>query len=170
MAVIVGRASRVPEVAIASSSLVSRRSTTKEPVHITPHLCFDGQCREAMHFYQAVLGGTLQAMLASGETPMASSVDSRWHDRIVHATLVLDAFELTGVDMLPGSYRQPQGFFVTLTVADITRAGEIFAALGQGGAIQVPFATTFWSPGFGVLVDRFGIPWEINVDCDRDAT
>ncbi len=103
-------------------------------------------------------------MLTYGETPMAASMDSRSHGRIVHATLVLDEVELTGVDMLPGAYEPPQGFFVTLTVSGIARASEIFLALSHNGTTKVPFAKTFWSPGFGVLVDRFGIPWEINTD------
>jgi PhnB protein len=122
-----------------------------------------------MQFYQSVLGGTLQTMLTYGETPMASTMEARWHDRIVHATLVLDEVELTGVDMISGSYQRPQGFFVTLTVDGVARAKEIFTALGQGGEIKLPFEKTFWSPGFGVLIDRFGIPWEINTDVTQDV-
>jgi len=139
-------------------------------VRISPHLCFDGQCREAMQLYQTILGGTLETMLTYGQSPMAASVESRWHDRIVHATLVLDLIELTGVDMLPGAYERPQGFFVTFTVAGVDRAREIFGALGQGGTIKIPFEKTFWSPGFGVLVDRFNIPWEINADGSQDVS
>src|SRR3954470_7072416 len=131
-------------------------------MNISPHLCFDGQCREAFQLYQAVLGGTIQTMLTYGESPMAVSIDPRWQDRIVHATLALDGVELTGVDMIPGSYRQPQGFFITLTVDGAARAQEVFSTLSEGGVIQVAFESTFWSPGFGVLVDRFSIPWEIN--------
>ena len=112
-------------------------------MRISPHLCFDGQCREAMRFYQSILGGTLQTMLRYGETPMASSMDIRWHDRIVHATLVLDEVELTGVDMMPGTYQRPQGFFVTLTVDGMARASEIFRALSHGGNIKVPFEKTY---------------------------
>jgi len=122
-----------------------------------------------MQLYQSILGGTIQTMLTYGETPMAASVDSRWHDRIVHATLVLDGIELTGADMMPGAYERPQGFFVTLTVAGLARAGGIFQALSHGGTTKVPFEKTFWSPGFGVLVDRFGIPWEINTDGAQDV-
>jgi PhnB protein len=133
-------------------------------MRISPHLCFDGKCREAIQLYQQILGGTIQTMLTYGESPMASSTDSRWHDRIVHASLVLDEVELTGVDMIPGSYHRPQGFFVTLTVDGAARAQDVFKSLGEGGTIQVPFASTFWSPGFGVLVDRFNIPWEINAN------
>lgn len=138
-------------------------------MRISPHLCFDGQCREAIHLYQRTLGGVIETMLTYGESPMASSTDPRWHDRIVHATLVLDEVELTGVDMIPGSYHRPQGFFVTLTVDEVARAKEIFKALSQDGAIHVPFEKTFWSPGFGVVVDRFGVPWEINTDSDGDV-
>ena len=72
--------------------------------------------------------------------------------------------ELTGADMIASAYQQPQGFFVTLTVTGIARATEIFRALSHGGIIKMPFEKTFWSPGFGVLVDHFGIPWEINTD------
>jgi len=133
-------------------------------MRISPHLCFDGQCREAMQLYHKVLGGTLQTMLTYGESPMASSIESRWHDRVVHATLVLGEVELTGVDLLPGSYQRPQGFFVTLTIAGTARASEVFAELGEGGVIKLPFQKTFWSPGFGTLTDRFSIPWEINSD------
>ena len=138
-------------------------------MRISAHLCFDGQCREAIQLYQRILGGTIQTMLTYGESPMASSTDPRWHDRIVHATLVVDDIELTGVDMIPGSYHRPQGFFLTLSVAGVARAEEIFKALGQGGEIQVPFEKTFWSPGFGVLIDRFQIPWEINADGGQDV-
>jgi PhnB protein len=138
-------------------------------MRISPHLCFDGQCREAMHLYHQILGGKIQTMLTYGETPMGSSLDPNSQERIVHATLLLDDHELTGVDMLPGSYQRPQGFFVTLTVSGTSRAKAIFDVLGAGGTIQVPFEKTFWSSGFGVLVDKFGIPWEINTDDSRPA-
>jgi len=138
-------------------------------MRISPHLCFDGQCRTAFEAYQRILGGKIQTMLTYGESPMAASTEPQWHDRITHATLILDEIELTGVDMLSGSYRQPQGFFVTLTVSGSPRAEAIFNDLGAGGSIQVPFQKTFWSSGFGVLVDRYGIPWEINTDDERPA-
>ena len=138
-------------------------------MRISPHLCFDGKCREAFQLYQAILGGTILTMLTYGESPMASSTDPQWHDRIVHATLVLEGVELTGVDLIPDAYHRPQGFFITLSVDGVARAQEVFKSLAQGGEIQVPFETTFWSPGFGVLVDRFSIPWEINAHAGQDV-
>jgi PhnB protein len=72
-------------------------------MRVSPHLCFNGQCREAFEMYQSLLGGTLETMLTYGESPMASSTDPSWHDRSVHATLLLDEVELMGVDMVTGS-------------------------------------------------------------------
>ena len=131
-------------------------------MRVTPHLCFNGQCRAAFMAYQRILGGTLATMLTYGESPMAHQVDSRWHDRIVHATLQSEGIELNGTDLLSTDDVKPQGFFVTLTVEDSARARHIFAQLAERGTIGLPFQATFWSPGFGVVVDAFGVPWEIN--------
>jgi PhnB protein len=129
---------------------------------ITTHLCFDGQCREAFETYHRLFGGTLQTMMSYGESPMAGDIEPQWHERIVHATLVLGDVELMGADLMPQDFHKPQGFFVAVTIDDRAQAAEIFESLAEGGEIQLPFQSTFWSPGFGVVVDRFGVPWEIN--------
>jgi PhnB protein len=129
-------------------------------VRISPHLCFDGQCKAAFVKYHELFGGTL-TLLTYGESPMAPHVDPRWHDRIVHATLRFDDVELAGADLLQG-YSKPQGIFVLLAVDDVAQAQRIFSSLATGGEIQLAFEQTFWSAGFGVLVDQFGVPWEIN--------
>ena len=132
-------------------------------MQISPHLSFDGQCRAAFVAYQRILGGTLATLMTYGESPLAATVDSQMHERILHATLLLgDGVELTGADVRPQDYRKPQGFSVLLSLDGADRARNIFAALAEGGEVAMPFQSTFWSPGFGVLVDRFAVPWEIN--------
>ena len=131
-------------------------------MRVTPHLCFNGQCRAAFAAYQRIFGGTLATMLTYGESPMAQQVDSRWHGRIVHATLQSEGIELNGTDLLSTDDIKPQGFFVTLTVEDSARAQQMFSQLAERGTIGLAFQATFWSPGFGVVTDEFGIPWEIN--------
>jgi PhnB protein len=131
-------------------------------MRLSAHLTFDGQCRSAFLTYQRILGGTIVTMLTYGESPMASQVEPQWHGRIVHATLQLGDLELTGTDVRPQDYRRPQGFFVTVTVAPPHRAAEIFNALAADGEIRLPFQPTFWSPGFGVVIDKYSVPWEIN--------
>lgn len=131
-------------------------------MRISPHLCFDGQCEAAFRAYHQILGGAIVTMLKYGDSPMATQVEPRWHDRIAHATLQFGELELTGVDVFPHDYQRPQGFFVTLTISELAKAKQIFISLSEGGEIRLPFQTTFWSAGFGVLIDRFGVPWEIN--------
>jgi PhnB protein len=131
-------------------------------MQISPHLCFDGQCRTAFAAYQQILGGQIQTMLTYGESPVAAQFESQWHDRILHASLQFGNVELSGADSSPRDYRKPQGFFVTLSIEGAARGKQIFASLADGGKVHVPFQPTFWSPGFGALIDRFAIPWEIN--------
>ena len=139
-------------------------------MQISPHLIFDGQCRDAFVAYQRILGGKLATFMTFGESPLAATVDAKWHSRILHATLDLDGAELNGADVLPHDYQRPQGFSVILSLGGVERASQIFAALAQGGKVNMPFQSTFWSPGFGVVVDRFGTPWEINCAANESGT
>ncbi len=101
-------------------------------------------------------------MLTYGASPIAAQTPPELHGSIVHATLELDGIELTGVDVPSNQYHRPQGFYVTLNVAEAVDALRIFQALAQGGTVMMAYQPTFWSAGFGVVVDRFGVPWEVN--------
>lgn len=128
------------------------------------HLQFDGQCEAAIRCYQGILGGEITTLLRFGESPLGAQVPPDWQARILHAHLQIGALSLLGSDAFPGTYQRPQGFAVTLGMAALTQAASVFEALADGGQIQMPFQACFWTPGFGVLVDRFGIPWEVNCD------
>ena len=128
---------------------------------LTAHLSYPGNCREAFSFYAQLFGGEVNSF-AYGDTPMAKDVPADWSDKIVHATLTFDGCELAGSDVRPHQYRRPQGFSVLVDVEDVEKARRIFTALAEGGSVAMPMQETFWSPAFGVLTDRFGIPWEIN--------
>jgi PhnB protein len=131
-------------------------------MRFSPHLTFDGQCRPAFEEYQRIFGGRISTMLAYGESPTAAQIDPQYHSRIVHATLLIAELELTGVDVLPKDYRRPQGFYVTVTVDEPQRAAEIFQRLASGGDVRMEFQPTFWSSGFGVVIDQYAVPWEVN--------
>ena len=128
---------------------------------VAAHLSYSGQCREAFNLYAQLFGGDL-TMLAYGDSPMAQAVPAEWSEKIVHATLLFDGGELAGSDVQSAHYRKPQGFSVLVDVDGVEKARRIFAALAEGGSIAMPIEETFWSPAFGVLTDRFGIPWEIS--------
>ncbi len=133
-------------------------------MELTTHLCFDGECEAAFRTYERILGGKVTLMLRYGDSPMAGQVPPECHDRIVHAGLELDGHALLGADVFPGDFERPRGFYVTLTVKDVERAKLLFESLADGGEVRMPFQATFWSAGFGVLIDRFGVPWEINTE------
>lgn len=131
------------------------------------YLNFDGRCKEAFEFYQQCLGGTIEAMTTHAETPMGENVSDDWRDRIMHARLVVGDQVLMGADMPPDNHEQHGGFSVSLQVEDPEEAERIFHALAEHGTIEMPINETFWAERFGMLVDRFGVPWMVN--CDKTS-
>ena len=130
-----------------------------------PYLLFDGQCEAAFTFYARCLGGTIKAMLPHEGTPAADSVPAEWRKKILHACLCLGEGVLMASDCPPGHYEKPQGYSVSIQVKQPAEAERIFHALAENGTVRMPIAETFWAVRFGMLVDRFGIPWMIN--CPR---
>ena len=129
---------------------------------LNPHLTFGGQYQSAFKFYERCIGGRIVTMLTWGDSPMAKQAPPQWRDKILHATLTVGDSVLTGADVVPEEYQQPKGFFVQLGLDDPGDAERIFAALAEEGTVQMPIQKTFWAIRYGVLVDQFGIPWEIN--------
>ncbi len=136
-------------------------------MQINAYLVFDGQCKEAFTFYEQVLGGTLETMQPHGDSPMAEQTPPEWRDRILHARLVVGDQVLMGSDSPPNQYDTPKSFSVSVTVNDPAQADRIFQALAEGGSVQMPIQETFWASRFGMLTDRFGVPWMVN--CDHPA-
>lgn len=126
------------------------------------HLSFNGQCQEAFEFYKEKLGGSISLMLSYGNTPMSNDVSDSWKEKISHATLHMNNIELSGTDLQASQYKAPQGFSILLEIETQLEAKRIFKALAEGGIIKFPLQKTFWSSSYGLLVDQFGIPWEIN--------
>lgn len=136
-------------------------------MQLNPYLPFNGECEVAFKFYEKCLNGRIEALLPHRGTPTESHVPPEWRHKIMHARLVADGAVLMGCDAPPDGYKKPQGFSVTVQVKEPERAEQIFAALSEGGTITMPIQKTFWSTRFGMLVDRFGIPWMVN--CEQPA-
>jgi PhnB protein len=128
------------------------------------HLTFNGRCEEAFKFYEKCLGGTLGTLLTYGDSPMAAQVPPEWRGKIVHAALRVGNVDLTGVERLAKDYEAPKGFYVLLGVDTPAQTERIFHLLAEKGVIRMPLQETFWSVRFGIVVDQFGIPWEINCE------
>ena len=133
-------------------------------MQLSPMVNFNGQCEEAFKFYEQCFGGRIQTMMTWGESPMADKVPAEWGDRIIHTTLMVGEAALLGNDAPPDRYEAPKGISVTIHIKDVSEAKRVFKALTENGTVQMPFEQTFWSAGFGMCVDRFGIPWMINTE------
>jgi PhnB protein len=131
-------------------------------MQINPYLFFNGQCEEAFKFYEKLLGGKIIAMLPHEGTPAESSVSPEWRKKIMHARMEVGGQFLMGSDAPPEYQQKPQGFSVSVEFSDPAEAKRIFEALADRGAVKMPFSETFWAKGFGMLEDRFGIPWMVN--------
>ena len=99
-----------------------------------------------------------------GEMPGGGPVPPGTEKRIMHTALNIGEETLMGADSPPDHYEKPQGFSVSLHLEDISKAEHIFNALAENGSVRMPFQKTFWSPGFGMCVDQFGIPWMVNTE------
>ena len=131
---------------------------------LNPYLYFDGQCEEAFKFYQKCLGGKITFMMSWEGSPMAGQTPPGWAKKILHAALASDDGLLEGCDAMPGEYKKPQSFCVMLKPKGAAEAERIFRALPEDGTVQIPMAQTFWALRFGMVVDRFGMPWLINCE------
>jgi PhnB protein len=131
-------------------------------MQLSPYLLFNGDCEAAFKFYERVLGGKIEAMMTHAGSPAEEQVPTEWRNKILHAFMTVGDTTLMASDAPPGHYEKPQGFSVSIQLKDPAEAERIFNALSENGVVRMPFQQTFWSPGFGMLVDQFSIPWMVN--------
>jgi PhnB protein len=131
---------------------------------LTPLVNFNGDCKEAFHFYAATFGGKLEFLMSWGSSPMAAEVPAQWQQKILYGRVAIGDRELIGGDAPPGSYQKPQGISLQYRPQDAADAARVFAALADGGSVSLPLQKTFWSESYGMVTDRFGVPWEVNCE------
>ncbi len=132
-----------------------------------PYLGFDGRCEEAFLFYERHLGAQIVTLFRYEGSPMADQMPPDWRDKILHGQVRIADQIVMGSDAPPSRYEKPQGLSLSLNTGAVDEAEHAFAALAEGGSVQMPLAQTFWALRFGTVTDRFGIPWMIN--CEQPA-
>ena len=133
---------------------------------LSAYLFYQDTCEAAFNYYAKVLGGNIDAMMRLSEVPPSDMPPGGAAGRektIMHARMTLPGGAvLMASDTSPEHYNKPQGFSISLTVTDPADGERKFNALADGGSVTMPFAKTFWAKGFGMCVDKFGIPWMVN--------
>lgn len=139
-------------------------------MQVQSYLFFDGRCEEALEFYRKALGAEVTLLMRnkdSPEPPPPGMLPPGAENKVMHAS-----FRIGGTDVLASDGHcqgKPsfQGFSLSITAPDEARADQLFAALGEGGQVQMPIGKTFFSPRFGMVADRFGVSWMVFVEPKR---
>jgi PhnB protein len=131
-------------------------------MQINPYLFYNSNCEAALKFYEKVLGAKIEMMLRNEEAPESMPTPPDRKKMIMHARISINGEILMASDAPPDHFHKPQGFAVSLTVNDPAEAERKFKALSEGGSTGMPFGKTFFSKGFGMCTDQFGIPWMVN--------
>lgn len=133
-------------------------------MRINPYLNFNGNCAEAMTLYAKVLGGKDLRIMTFRDSPMGAQMQENEKDMVVHARFSMGSYSIMGSDATGGRYSKPQSFAVNVDVDTPEEAERVFAALSENGNVGMPIAETFWARRFGMVTDRFGIPWMVNCE------
>ncbi len=128
---------------------------------LIPYLNFNGQCREAMTFYQQCLGGELELQKIA-ESPMAAQMPSEMGAQILHSSLINAGITLMGSDCLGKALAQGNNVKLCLNCESEEQINSFFSKLSEGGNIQMQLHQSFWGATFGEVTDKFGLNWMLN--------
>jgi PhnB protein len=135
-------------------------------MRVEPYLFFDGRCEEAIEFYRKTLGAEVTALIRykeSPEPPPPGMVPPGSENKVMHSNLRIGETMVMASDGNCRGKPSFQGFSLSVTAPNPAEADRMFAALADGGQVQMPLGKTFFSPRFGMVADRFGVSWMIIV-------
>jgi PhnB protein len=136
-------------------------------MNVQPYIFLAGTCQQAMDFYCKVLGATVQFKMTFGEAPEpseGSDCPAAPPDGIMHANLLIGSTQLMMSDDPTPGEKTHAGYSLSIATDDLAQGKAWFDGLSEGGTVRMPWSETFWALGFGMLVDRFGVPWMVNVE------
>jgi PhnB protein len=130
-------------------------------MQVQPYLMFDGRCEEAIEFYRKALGAEVQALIRFKDSPDAASCANGNGDKVMHTCLRIGDTAVMASDGQCNGKPGFHGFSLSVSAADDAEAKKRFAALADGGQVQMPLSKTFFASSFGMVADRFGVSWMI---------
>lgn len=130
-----------------------------------PYLFFGGRCEEALEFYQHALGATVSMKMRFNESPdpvPEGMLQTGFEDKIMHSEFRVGSLAVMASDGCDDKSTF-SGFRLVLSVPTEAAADRAFAALAEGGTVDLPLTPTFWSPRYGQLTDKFNVGWMVMV-------
>lgn len=142
-------------------------STNKDQRIVQIYLSFGGNCEQAVEFYKKALGAEVEMVLRFKDSPEPhppGMLPAGWENKVMHTSFRIGQTVVMASDGCGGSEGGGfAGFSISIAVKTEAEAEKVFAALSEGGKVTMPLTKTFWSPRFGMLEDRFGIGWMVNM-------
>lgn len=132
---------------------------------VQAYLDFDGRCEEALEFYQRVVGARVEMLMRfreSPEPPPPGMVAPGSENKVMHCAFTIGESLVMASDGACRGAPSFKGVTLSIAVNDVASAERVFRALADGGQVTMPIDKTFWSPRFGMVNDRFGVPWMVN--------
>ena len=131
---------------------------------VEAYVTFGGRCEEALEFYQNSVGAEVTALMRWKESPdTAMKPPVGFEEKIMHANFRIGETQLMADDGMGDKASEFKGITLAIEAADDPEAKRVFTALGEGGKVSMPLTRTFWTSSFGMLTDKFGVPWVVNV-------
>ena len=133
---------------------------------VQPYLFFEGSCEAALEFYKRAVGAEIKLLVRvkdAPDPPPASMVAPGSENKILHVTFQIGDSQIMGSDGRCSGNANFDGFSLSLALPGPAEAERAFAALSEGGKVDMPLAKTFFSSSFGMLTDRFGVRWMVTV-------
>jgi PhnB protein len=133
---------------------------------VEPYLNFEGRCDEAIEFYKKAAGakvGMLMRFKESPQPPSSGGFPAEMLEKVMHSSFRIGDTIVMATDGHCTGKSNFSGITLSLSVATDEEANRLFSALGDGGKVNMPLAKTFFSSSFGMLTDRFGVPWMVIV-------
>lgn len=131
-------------------------------MRVEAYLMFDGRCEEALEFYRQKLGAEVTSLLRFKDNPDLDNPEMKSTsppDKVMHSSFKVGETTVMASDGRCGGTPTFDGFCLTISVSTVPEAERLFAALSEGGQVQMPLTKTFFSPGFGMVADKFGVNW-----------
>ncbi len=135
---------------------------------VQAYISFRGRCEEALEFYTTSIGAEVTGLMRWKESPDAAmKPPPGFEEKVMNAAFRIGETDLMADDSPGEPHAEFKGVTLAIEVADDAQAKRVFTALGEGGNVTMPLMKTFWTSSFGMLTDKFGVPWMVNVAASK---
>jgi PhnB protein len=132
-------------------------------LRLEPYLFFYGKCEEALNFYKGIFGGQIASIMRMKEAPPEMPAPPNWGDKIMHASFEASSVKFLASDGQPDTPNVDGNVSLCIHSDDDSEGTRVFNKLSEGGKVEMPLQDAFWGAKFGVLKDKYGIEWFVEI-------